>query len=1086
MKIRGGHRFWFNQPDMLRHAENAQIFIKYADTEFTSFDNFALFLNWFENYRKYCAAAKIPFTILEILRTGTDMCFACDIEIYCPLEIADSTFHKVAYTLRQKFREVYGKYADANNVVFLEDHRPCATKLEKSDTEKTPMKKMSFHALGLSEIFNEMHTTCEMQQLAKLVNKGLLAEMAALTERHQIFLPNGNILDMKIYTRNRALRTVLAQKNLGSRGLQLSDCSKHVSIQNCFVTRVLCDTEKTYYKIPTEFRVTGEDSVKHVLKRMPPIRHRTAEMTLGKMETELNIKRYLTDIFGDDVTVKYNGISGSRDSFEVRGHRHCPECDEEHVHNCAYVNDVGGGNFSYNCRASTTKKRNCNIDMSIFKGVREQDAPAYLESFAHIKKKVISICGPMGCGKTYRIKEFIQLFPKGTRILFITCRKGMAASLSGRFEGFDVYTDKTNQTQQIQEYESLHRITTSYDIVILDEVRSMLASAACFETNGLNLTTNMEKLKDLCEDAQHVICADADLHIDGCVAALYKHLFNEEDIHHINHTSGGQKLHHIFADEGRFVQVLEYLLKSGKKIMLCCGSSKELKALREIALKIIPDSQIGIYYANSPKQHELRDVKKFWPNYNLIGFTSTITVSIDFTDPVDFVMISPCHTTCGQRDMCQMKSRARNIVENMVVVKYDAKIDGPLIPLDVDLEALQNQEMNMVINRRRVMTSFMNAYDREFYGTISKVGAGHKAKYFTNVLTDVWVWHRVEEYLKRRYWMRYFLNILEGKGYTWSAEVRRAEGYSNEDPTRFVRAMKEEKAKVSIEAFDALEKADVSKMGAEEYKELMMRKIRGTATEEDLAMIQKYQVQIHYKQTVGAQFVMEFDRKKRAIYNQTLIKRFPATVRSRMHSNTMHMKDSLDTVSADPKLIGEFQKTLRLMGFESAADPNTRMEMESISEEALESMKNMVELAKTVSNGRKPQGKKLLSHFNLYLEQVMGYKLKWHRVKQKGKPPSAYTLQNRVPEAFTENKLYSDDWFQDYCARVDKFMNVDVGTEIRFMANHMDIAGEKRVRKDAQVISFWGGPVPRTETPTPSPHPAPDRLQMSLQDFFAP
>lgn len=70
--------------------------------------------------------------------------------------------------------------------------------------------------------------------------------------------------------------------------------------------------------------------------------------------------------------------------------------------------------------------------------------------------------------------------------------------------------------------------------------------------------------------------------------------------------------------------------EEARKSWLCCGSSKELKALREIALKIIPDSQIGIYYANSPKQHELRDVKKFWPNYNLIGFTSTITVSIDF------------------------------------------------------------------------------------------------------------------------------------------------------------------------------------------------------------------------------------------------------------------------------------------------------------------------------------------------------------------------------------------------------------------------------------------------------------------------
>lgn len=85
MKIRGGHRFWFNQPDMLRHAENAEIFIKYADTEFTSFDNFALFLKWSENYMKCCAATKIPFTILEILRTGIDMCFICDIEVYFTL-----------------------------------------------------------------------------------------------------------------------------------------------------------------------------------------------------------------------------------------------------------------------------------------------------------------------------------------------------------------------------------------------------------------------------------------------------------------------------------------------------------------------------------------------------------------------------------------------------------------------------------------------------------------------------------------------------------------------------------------------------------------------------------------------------------------------------------------------------------------------------------------------------------------------------------------------------------------------------------------------------------------------------------------
>lgn len=1082
---------------MLRHAENAQIFIKYADTEFTSFDNKNLFLEWFHNYRKFCAAAKIPFFILEILRTGVDMCFVCDIEVYCPLKMTDSTFRKVAHTLRQNFREAYGKYADANNVVFLEDHRPSSTKLKKSDTEKTPMKKMSFHALGLSETFNEMHTTCEMQQLADLVNTDLVAGMAAITERHQIFLPNKNILDMKIYTKNRALRAVLAQKCLGSGGLQLSECSKHVSIQNCFATRVLCDTEKTYYKIPAEFRVTkeGNTSTKHVPKRMAPRIHRTAEMTLGKMETEAEINRYLTETFGDDVTVKYNGIFGSRDSYEVRGHRHCPLCDEEHVHNCAYVNDVGGGNFSYNCRALTEKKRGYNIDMNKFKGVEgavdpgqgcnidEGDAPAYLKSFAHITKKVISICGPMGCGKTYRIKEFLQLFPNGTRILFVTCRKGMAASLSGRFEGFHVYLDATNQIQQIQEYESLHRITTSYDIVILDEIRSTMASAACFETNGLNLTPNLDKLRDLCEDAQHVICADADMHIDGCVAALYKHLFNEEDIHHINHTAGGQKLHHKFAVEGAFTQMIQDDLRGGKKIMVCCGGKGELKALRELALDIIPDEQIGIYYASSPKQHELRNVQKYWPNYNLIGFTSTITVSIDYTDPIDRVYISPCTTkpTCGQRDMCQMKSRARYIVSKTVIVKYDPNRDGPLIPLDVDLGALREEEMNMVINRRSTMTSFVNAYDREFYGTIFRDGEkyGHKARFFPSLLTEMWVWARVEKYLKREHWMQYFLNVLEGKGYTWSREVIRVQG---EDPTRFTRAMQEKKAKVSTATLAALQEADVSNMGEEDYKHIMSRKIKGTATEVDLAMIQKYRVQIHYAHSVDAQFVMEFTKKKRAIYNQTLVKRFPEAVRMKIHSNNLILNDSMDTVSADPKLICGLQRTLELMGFESATDPGRKIDMKKVSEEALERMRGVVELANTVNMDRKPQGKKLLSQFNLYLERIMGYKLKWHR--------TGYSLINTVPETFTENRLYSDDWFKNHCRRVDqcnKYMGVGTRGEERgertFMAQFMDIPGEKRVRGVAHVSSFWGSQVPKPESQV---HPATDRIQVSLQDFLAP
>ena len=168
--------------------------------------------------------------------------------------------------------------------------------------------------------------------------------------------------------------------------------------------------------------------------------------------------------------------------------------------------------------------------------------------------------------------------------------------------------------------------------------------------------------------------------------------------------------------------MIENDLRNGKKKMVCCGSSKELKALGKIAFNILPASKIGVYYADSEKQQELTDVYSYWPEYNFIGFTSTITVSSDYTGPIDRVYISPSNTACGKRDMNQMKSRARNILSGTVIVKYNPKYDN-LVPLDVDLDALKNQEMNMVINRRKTMTMFFNAYDREFYGTIFRIGA---------------------------------------------------------------------------------------------------------------------------------------------------------------------------------------------------------------------------------------------------------------------------------------------------------------------------------------------------------------------------
>ncbi len=229
-------------------AENPQIFITFNLNRFTFFNKFGHFLIWFEEYRSYCYSRNLPFYVCEILRTGNDMCFVADIETYCPLALSDPELDKTKFFIKKTLREVYAKYGDSDNLVFIEDRRPSSYKV---DGVETNMMKISYHCLGLSELFNEMHGDCEMKELARLVNKDMCAE---LTNEFDMVLPKGNVLDMGIYTRNRGVRTIHGRKTLDSAGFQLSEGSKHVDIVNCFVTKILSDEQKADPDTSTVFR----------------------------------------------------------------------------------------------------------------------------------------------------------------------------------------------------------------------------------------------------------------------------------------------------------------------------------------------------------------------------------------------------------------------------------------------------------------------------------------------------------------------------------------------------------------------------------------------------------------------------------------------------------------------------------------------------------------------------------------------------------------------------------------------------------------------------------------------------------------
>ena len=157
------------------------------------------------------------------------------------------------------------------------------------------------------------------------------------------------------------------------------------------------------------------------------------------------------------VIVTHNGLFGGQDPYAVRGHREfCPCCEDSHDRNRAFLTHLGGLFFRYKCM-NPHAPHTVELDLREFHRSRapQQASPPpsrYLPSFTHIKCKVISCCAGMGTGKTHQIEnDMDDTTPK--RVFVITCRRGMAATLTGRFSGFTSYLDAINEDHQIIEYE---------------------------------------------------------------------------------------------------------------------------------------------------------------------------------------------------------------------------------------------------------------------------------------------------------------------------------------------------------------------------------------------------------------------------------------------------------------------------------------------------------------------------------------------------------------------------------------------------------------------------------------------------------
>jgi hypothetical protein len=155
----------------------------------------------------------------------------------------------------------------------------------------------------------------------------------------------------------------------------------------------------------------------------------------------------------------------------------------------------------------------------------------------------------MAGGKTTAMKTRLETQCSTTqRILMPTCRIGQAVAVTGLLKGevlldkrklpykIFTYREEDNRVMcaaapgiYIVQWESLHRliqerdeendtVINKFDMLIVDEIRSVLTQAVSMETNRQHLKTNLTVFRGLCEMTPKVLLLDADLMMDDMVA----------------------------------------------------------------------------------------------------------------------------------------------------------------------------------------------------------------------------------------------------------------------------------------------------------------------------------------------------------------------------------------------------------------------------------------------------------------------------------------------------------------------------------------------------------------------------------------
>lgn len=1074
MKKIFGQEFFPSQQKCDTVHPNGKMFIKIGFASFSGFETHAEFFRWFMGYYKICQKNKKSFEIYECVRGRLANAFYADIEAYSPTHLDPSQVQEIQDKIIRHVESAVSRLCPhvKNGGSWTGDHRP--------DNKKPGMKfKISMHVVFNDLLASDITRNGPMVDLAHAINKSVMTELREQGGPliNSLTIPHDEILDMAVYRENGCMRAVYGSKGSDYKCF-FNPIGEFTRLQDYFITKDIPIVDiPPEQLIAVETKISGVKPVKSIPrknKKVDPKDQTEMERTITKQIRE----------WGDGTSIVLSqGVDYyGNPKFYVRGvGRVCPCCPGRiHNSNGAKVTHLGSGNFVYRCMSSSNKgnvtkpfyiphqekqdeepicepitsepepprKKMKQTQLSEYteEGIEKKNhklaidmkkkQKKYLGTFVGTKQRCLIVKSPMGSGKTYRTKEFIDQLEGNPSVLWVTPRKAMAIFLKGLFPKFALYTETMNAHHQIVEYESLNKVSRTYDIIILDEIRSLIKSFVSVTTNRENLVDHMEFLVDLCRCSRHTLMLDADVRVDGAVHTFVDYVFGSEEPRAINHDMGHMDLEHIWVHENNFLCRMYSDLRDGKRVMLCCGSSSILKGIGEEVSKIVGNEKVGIYHADSPKQHELDDVKTHWEKYDFIGFTSTITCSLSYEGIIYRVYVLPCRRTACPREMAQMFARARNIMSGQVIIQDFGQ--GPIGPLNPDHETLYAEKLEELMTKRVLAVRSKSDHERMYVSTVKRKPSCKGIIYSPTILTKLAAWDLVEEYIKQNFWCQEYMRVLQGKKISWRWDEYIFPTTESDGETEMDHVDKARK-KLKEEEIRKLGMIDVRGMCQKDIGDLLKKIIKQTATEDDILSYRKHQSQRFFTDNLTGEEVASFELNKRPIVNLILRTKLDTIFRDKLYMNYVDMGLDPEFGKTDLHVIKLLHDCLGEYSINCIFDDTSMLDF-SIDNPSVQDILKQIDSLSSC-RCRAKSLKRRLSH---YLERYLGVSVKkfmvWNPILKKSVPTFKLSI---CFSDWLEKKtiIGTNKWIRQKFEEYDRFKKIPLGSEYKFNRARRTIVG---------------------------------------------